>query len=649
MRSENSQVLKFAEIVLLVLIIVFTIHPVENYDIWFHLKYGEYIVKTHSLPFTDVFSHTAFGAPAVPYEWLFQVFIYFVFRILGNIGIQIVVVTFTLSYILIFRRILTKIFHVSIIPRIVLISGLYILGYNFWVERPQVVAYFLFMLTLYLVLERIYLHRAKLWLTPFIFLIWTNLHASMIVGLYLFFVFGGSFLLKFFRTRGGEDKALARDLLGYGAIGSVFTILPPLGTKVYRLLYLFFEKRDFITKAIDEWVPLYELSARYYIYLAIFALAGAAIIFALVKKYPRDKLFLLFPFIPLSLFVIFGVRQTPFTVPVTFLLFVPALQTIKLHSHKFVQYTAVLIVLFLSLLGMQAYRSLLEGISKDYPKNAIPFIKQNLKGNMFNEYSVGGYLMYQLGPDIKTFIDGRTDMFLSVVLPDYTYFSGLSFTDDNFYLEMFNKLVAKYHISWATLATNRFSLSWRLGRILTDDPAWHLVYFDDTAKIYVKDDGVNNDVVAKYAMKAVTPLGKTLYRKGEREEARQEYQEMCDRVKSAMCTNALGYMLLEDKKYDEARNYFIEALKINPAASAPKMNLAELAASDGNFTQAISLYRRAIEDDPERGLAYLRLGQLIIDSGGSKEEAGKIWQKALTVTTDTEIRNQLQQALKDNH
>src|SRR5947207_1385383 len=101
--------LPFLEILFFVILLGLSIRPVENYDFWFHVKYGEYMVKTHSLPFTDVFSHTAYGQTAIPYEWLFQVFIYSIFHTFGTIGVQIVVVFFTFAYFFLFRQILKEI------------------------------------------------------------------------------------------------------------------------------------------------------------------------------------------------------------------------------------------------------------------------------------------------------------------------------------------------------------------------------------------------------------------------------------------------------------------------------------------------------------------------------------------------------------
>jgi hypothetical protein len=40
-------------------------------------------------------------------------------------------------------------------------------------------------------------------------------------------------------------------------------------------------------------------------------------------------------------------------------------------------------------------------------------------GNMFNEYALGGYLLYALTPPPKVFIDGRADMYGEQIMGDY--------------------------------------------------------------------------------------------------------------------------------------------------------------------------------------------------------------------------------------
>ena len=254
--------------------------------------------------------------------------------------------------------------------------------------------------------------------------------------------------------------------------------------------------------------------------------------------------------------------------------------------------------------------------------------------------------MYKLGPEIKTFIDGRTGMFLPQVLPEYDRLINNRF-EDNQFQDYFNFLVHKYDLSWAILTTERWTPIRRLARLLREDPAWHLVFFDDTADIYVRDDGKNDTVIEQFEITSATPFGKRLYKDGQRELANKEYGRMQKISQSAVATNALGYMLLEDKKFKEAEQHFLQALKIDPTAAAPKMNLAELAAKDGDLTTAIKFYKQAIKDDPERGLAYLRLGQLIIHSGGSENEAKQVWQKGLKMTPDEEILKQIRKELEN--
>ena len=60
-------------------------------------------------------------------------------------------------------------------------------------------------------------------------------------------------------------------------------------------------------------------------------------------------------------------------------------------------------------------------VAKDYPVAAVQYLRQHPQPTgMFNDYSYGGYLIWQLGPQQKVFIDGRADMYeYSGVFQDY--------------------------------------------------------------------------------------------------------------------------------------------------------------------------------------------------------------------------------------
>ena len=42
-------------------------------DLWFHLKLGQVVWNTHSIPTTDTFSFTAYGHSWTAHEWLAEV------------------------------------------------------------------------------------------------------------------------------------------------------------------------------------------------------------------------------------------------------------------------------------------------------------------------------------------------------------------------------------------------------------------------------------------------------------------------------------------------------------------------------------------------------------------------------------------------
>jgi hypothetical protein len=57
--------------------------PLPLLDFWWHLKMGEIIVTTHSIPRTDLFSFTAAGKPFIIQNWLSEVIYYKIYELGG--------------------------------------------------------------------------------------------------------------------------------------------------------------------------------------------------------------------------------------------------------------------------------------------------------------------------------------------------------------------------------------------------------------------------------------------------------------------------------------------------------------------------------------------------------------------------------------
>ena len=112
--------------------------------------------------------------------------------------------------------------------------------------------------------------------------------------------------------------------------------------------------------------------------------------------------------------------------------------------------------------------SLAKKYDEEYPWAALSYIEQhNLQGNLFNQYKFGGFMEFY-APNVKTFIDGRADLFIyNKVFYDYLKATGL---DSSF------EILDKYKIKYVLLQPNG-----PLVYMLRHSPEWQIVYSDHIA------------------------------------------------------------------------------------------------------------------------------------------------------------------------
>jgi hypothetical protein len=59
--------------------------------------------------------------------------------------------------------------------------------------------------------------------------------------------------------------------------------------------------------------------------------------------------------------------------------------------------------------------------AETFPKAAVEWVIENEpKGNLFNSYNWGGYMIWKLFPDYPVFIDGRADLYGKEFITNYT-------------------------------------------------------------------------------------------------------------------------------------------------------------------------------------------------------------------------------------
>jgi hypothetical protein len=110
-------------------------------------------------------------------------------------------------------------------------------------------------------------------------------------------------------------------------------------------------------------------------------------------------------------------------------------------------------------------------IDSVFPRDALSFMQQKqITGRLFNSYDFGGYIEFY-APGIKTFADGRTDIFAyNGVLDDYLKINTI---------ERPLELLDKYKIDYVLFPVDK-----HLSYLLDHSAGWQTIYEDKTVKLY---------------------------------------------------------------------------------------------------------------------------------------------------------------------
>lgn len=630
--------------------------PIRDFDIWFHLKSGELFVKSGHLFFTEPFSYAAQGRQWIPYEWLFQIVIYLLSLVGGIailpffIGIFIVISQFFLL------RILGYIFRLPLVPRILLTFFFFVATYEYDTIRPHMMAYCFLIIFLFLIFARIFKGKKWVYLTPLITLVWTNLHSSVILGWGLLLSFGLVILIQWVWTKEKELLIESRDLVLLAIINFFITITPPLGLLNYQLLWDFYKDRIFLGQFIAEWSPtvvaLFYNPFGFYSYTFTVIIAFLSVLGICIKKKKLLSILWITPLLIMGLVGFSAVRNIYLGLLGMTILFGWSLGEFLALSPKRNKWV-VRIFFIIALVFLSYNVTLLHSKQESYasvryyfPIKSTEFVKKYLHGNMFNDYNYGGYMLYELYPKQHIFIDGRSDVYRCCEMRSYQELSTEKYLSDSAYRKFLNSFWDKYDISFAVLSVQKHDVMRRIASLLNTDPNWSLVFWDDDAQIFVRKDGKNNGIIQQLGTTYATPYLRNPYVAGHEKEALAEYERMDAIATTAHTSNAIGYLLLKQGQFEQAQSRFISAMQQDPTFESPYMNLAELAAKDGNIEDAIKLYSQAKNLAPDRGLIYIRLGQLMQQAGNTPEEVKNIWQEGIQNTIDEDAKKQLQKLLQ---
>ncbi|HEX2696996.1 MAG TPA: hypothetical protein VHM28_04760, partial [Anaerolineales bacterium] len=165
---------------LLPLLLIALLLPATTYDYWWYLRLGHDILQAGHVPTVETYSFTHVGEPIINQPWLSAVMMWLAY---SNSGMDAVFLLRFLCIGLAYGFIWIWMRQLGAGPRLasILIVLAGAAGSNNWSLRPQMFAYPLFALTLFLLWKWHKENSKFVWFMPLVGLAWANLHDSFLI------------------------------------------------------------------------------------------------------------------------------------------------------------------------------------------------------------------------------------------------------------------------------------------------------------------------------------------------------------------------------------------------------------------------------------------------------------------------------------
>jgi hypothetical protein len=449
--------------------------------IGWHIRTGQLIMATHSIPRVDPFSSTMVGQPWFAWEWLYDVVVGALDRAAGLNGVVVftaLIIAITFSWT--FRLLLSR--GTNFLVALVLVLLAASAAMIHFLARPHVLSW-LFTVIWFCILDssrksdeksndgplKVFRRSNRsLWLLPPLMLVWANVHGGFLLGFVLLAIYGLDAAWRWFRLTQDHkqdhfEDALekiragnrARNLAGIGLLTALATFVNPYGWKLHLHIYRYLSNR-FLMDHIDEFQSpnFHGVAQKCFAVLLLLTLVALAVS-------PRDEqgrrtslahgLVLLFAVysglyasrnIPVSALLIILVigprlsnayqrlaatltkRNASRYQPPSSRHFLERMQTIEsIVGGHLLPIAAIVLTCWIAFHGGKLGSTPLMAAhfdSKRFPVTAVSYLEeQNFGEPVLTPDYWGGYLIYRLYPQTKVVIDDRHDLYGEEFLKSY--------------------------------------------------------------------------------------------------------------------------------------------------------------------------------------------------------------------------------------
>lgn len=410
-------------LVVLVTLLVFTGRSagLVDPDYYWHLKSGELIWTLGALPEGDPFSWTFEGAPWVLHEWLFQIGLFLLHMWTGPLGIAVATIgLLALAGYLALATADRMIRRPVLSLMLLIVFGAGIAGAG--APRPQLFSMLFFAITLALVFEAKYgSRRWPLLAVPLIMVAWVNLHGGYALGIAAMVALAGlEWLNLLVQYRDRRQVALSLWLTVTAVLTVAAVVVNPDG--IAHLAYPLYVAQLEASAKIIEWQSIMTSPWRGPWYAL-----GGVVFFAIAfrRGWPVDLTEILFP---AALFIAGALqaRHAPFATIAMTVFAAPALWrqdgSPPRAGPRLAQGIGWIVAVAALAVPLTLGRSnYFRAVDQIMPSDVATYLtRAELPGRLFNDYAIGGYLIWALPEGQKVFIDGRADLYGDAFFHAYT-------------------------------------------------------------------------------------------------------------------------------------------------------------------------------------------------------------------------------------
>jgi len=502
MKHQLTRIVPYAlPLLVLAVYVILLLHGTNltGADLGRHIENGRLFFENWSPIATNTYSYTHPDFPAANHHWLSGVLFYLAFILGGFKSTHLLFLAVSLGALWFFFRvaqrragiILTTITTLTLLPLIA----------NRGEIRPEAFSYLLAGIFLWLLVK----HRAgeitgkKLIISlALLHVLWVNLHIYFFVG----FIVVGTFLLEAMVENGLKSKRARELAIAFGALIAASLVNPFFIAGAITPLTIFNEYGYRLAENQSVWFMEKILpKSTYTIFKISFAALIVSFIPAFIKKRRDISLADVIFALGFSLAGWFAIRN--FTIFALFALPILAAHLALIIPHTLLisrkaRYGSIAILLAGTIIftigraNIPTIPPLALGMVPGNLASATFFTKNNLKGPVFNNYDIGGYLIQYLYPKEKVYVDNRpeaypTSFFEEVYIPMQQ--------DDTVWKEQ----VERYNFN-AIFFAHRDYTPWGQQFLITriDDPDWAPVFVDATAIIFLRRNEENAQLIDKF-------------------------------------------------------------------------------------------------------------------------------------------------------